>query len=85
MKPKFKIEFTPRFRRKFKALNRLTQIRILRETKLLEDNPYLGKPLRGIWSGIYSLRIGNYRVLYQISEDKVFLLTVGHRKSVYRK
>lgn len=85
MKPKFKIEFTPRFRRKFKALNRLTQVRILREIKLLENNPYLGKQLRGIWSGIYSLRIGNYRVLYQVSEDKVFLLTLGPRKTIYRK
>ncbi|MGQ9506622.1 MAG: type II toxin-antitoxin system RelE family toxin [Candidatus Bathycorpusculaceae bacterium] len=31
----------------------------------------------------YSLRIGDYRVLYQIKENKVFLLTVGHRKCVY--
>lgn len=85
MKAKYKIRFTPRFIRKFKILKRHTQIRILREIKLLEDNPYLGKPLRGTWSGVYSLRIGNYRVLYQVSEDKVFLLTVGHRKAVYRK
>ncbi|MDI6904230.1 MAG: hypothetical protein QMD13_01885 [Candidatus Bathyarchaeia archaeon] len=54
MKPKFKIEFTPRFRRKFKALNKLTQIRILHEIKLLEDNPYLGS--RCMESGVEYIR-----------------------------
>mgnify|MGYP000592541008 CR=1 FL=1 len=59
MNLKYKIEFTPRFRRRFKALDRDVQVRILREVKLLQDNPYMGKPLRGEWRGIYSLRIGN--------------------------
>jgi len=82
---KYKIEFTPRFRRRFKALDRDVQVRILREVKLLQDNPYMGKPLRGEWRGIYSLRIGNFRVLYQLKNDYVFLLTVGHRKGIYRR
>ncbi|MCD6444888.1 hypothetical protein J7L70_07830 [Candidatus Bathyarchaeota archaeon] len=52
MNGKYKIEFTPRFRRRCKALERDAQIRILREIKLLQDNPYLGKPLRGALNGL---------------------------------
>ena len=42
MNRKYKIEFTPRFRRRFKALNRDVQVRILRKVKLSQDDPYLG-------------------------------------------
>lgn len=85
MKEKFEVEFTPRFRRRLSTLKRRVQARILRETGILRADPYIGKPLRGPWRGVYSLRIGDYRVLYQLSNNKVFLLTVGHRKLVYRR
>ena len=83
MKTKFEIRFTPRFLKKIKALDREVQVQILREVNILKTNPYVGKPLRGEWKGIYSLRIGDYRVLYQIRENVVFLLVVGHRKRIY--
>ncbi|MEM2994457.1 MAG: type II toxin-antitoxin system RelE/ParE family toxin [Candidatus Bathyarchaeia archaeon] len=83
MKAKFEIRFTPRFLKNIKALNREIQVRILREINILKTNPYVGKPLRGEWKGVYSLRIGDYRVLYQIKKNAVFLLVVGHRKRIY--
>jgi mRNA interferase RelE/StbE len=83
LKAKFEIQFTPRFLKNIKVLDREVQVRILREINVLKTNPYVGKPLRGEWKGIYSLRIGDYRVLYQIKEEKVYLLVVGHRKRIY--
>ena len=83
MKAKFEIQFTECFLKNIKALDRKAQARILREINILKTNPYVGKPLRGEWKGVYSLRIGYYRILYQIKENKVFLLVVGHRKHVY--
>jgi len=83
LKAKFEIQFTPRFLKNIKALDKEVQVRILREINILKTNPYAGKPLRGEWKGIYSLRIGDYRVLYQIKKNEVFLLVVGHRKRVY--
>ncbi|MGB9718740.1 MAG: type II toxin-antitoxin system RelE family toxin [Thermoproteota archaeon] len=59
-------------------------MRILREIKNLETNPYAGKPLRGVWKGIFSLRVGDYRILYQIKGNELLLLAVGHRKHVYK-
>ena len=60
------------------------QIRIIQEIDILRTNPYSGKPLRGEWKGVYSLRVSDYRVLYQIKRDKVFLLVLGHRKRIYK-
>lgn len=83
MKAQFEVKFAPRFLKEIKALDREVQVRILREINILKTNPYVGKPLRGEWKGIYSLRIGDYRVLYRIKEEKVYLLVVGHRKRIY--
>ena len=56
------------------------------EIRQLQDNPYIGKPLHGDLKGKYSLRSGDYRVIYSVDEtDKsVLLLAVGHRKAVYK-
>jgi mRNA interferase RelE/StbE len=79
----FEIEFASSFSKRMRMLNKETQVRILRELDVLRANPYAGKPLRGEWKGVFSLRIGDYRVLYQIKKDKVILLAVGHRKHIY--
>ena len=84
MKGKFKLEFTPRFRKSFMKLSREVQLRIIREVRVLEVNPYVGKSLKGPWKGVYSMKIGDYRVLYLVKEKRVILLTVRHRKHVYR-
>jgi len=83
LKAKFEVRFTPRFLKRIKALDGEAQVRVLREVNILKTNPYAGTPLRGEWKGVHSLRVGNYRVLYQVKGGTVFLLVVGHRKRVY--
>jgi mRNA interferase RelE/StbE len=83
LKAKFEVRFTPRFLKEIKALDKEVQVRILQEVNLLKTNSYAGKLLRGELKGIYSLRIGDYRVLYQIKGNVILLLVVGHRKRVY--
>jgi len=85
LKAKFEIRFTPKFLKRIKALDKEAQVRVLHEIKILKTNPYTGKPLRGEWKGVYSLRIGNHRVLYQIKENYIVLLVVGHRKRIYER
>jgi len=52
----------------------------------LKTDPYLGKPLRGELSGKWSLRMGDYRVIYTINEDErtVMLYHIKHRKTAYK-
>lgn len=83
MKKRFELEVTPRFSKLLRALSRDAQLRVLCEVRLLEVDPHLGKPLRGDFKGVYSMRIGDYRVLYELAARKVVLLTVDHRRHVY--
>jgi mRNA interferase RelE/StbE len=45
------------------------------------------KPLKGELSGLYSLREGDYRIIYQIlrQETTILIHSIGHRRSVYRQ
>jgi addiction module RelE/StbE family toxin len=53
----------------------------------LENDPRGGKPLIGELAGIWSLRRGDYRVLYRIDdrERRVEVARVGHRRDIYRR
>ncbi len=57
------------------------------EDKLMTDPLKFGLPLRRNLSGLFKLRVGDFRIIYQIykSEVTVLIVTIGHRKDVYRK
>ena len=46
-----------------------------------------GKPLSGDRKGTWRYRVGNYRIIADIQNDKliILVLAVGDRKDVYRK
>ena len=52
----------------------------------LQSNPNAGKPLTGPWQGCRSLRVGVYRIVYQIEKSvlTIYVLDIGHRREVYR-
>lgn len=52
---------------------------------LLEREPAAGYPLRGRLRGLRSLRVGAYRVIYQLSADEreVRVVAVRHRSVAY--
>ena len=37
---------------------------------------------RSLW-GLWKLRVGDYRVVYEIRESEVFVWAIAHRKTVY--
>lgn len=47
----------------------------------------LGKPLKGPLSGAWRYRVGNYRPLCAIQDDRLLItaLNVQHRSKVYRR
>lgn len=52
----------------------------------LDDPRQLGKPLQGQMSELWRYRVGDYRLVVQIEDERVCVLVVriGHRKEVYR-
>ena len=60
-----------------------------RLTKTIDSlivNPFQGKPLTGNKKGCYSLREGDYRIIYEAYPTQciVHIIRVGHRREVYR-
>jgi mRNA interferase RelE/StbE len=41
--------------------------------------------LTGQWKGYYKLRMGDYRIIYQLEYDErlIIVLALGHRREVY--
>ena len=85
----WRIETTARFDREFKKLDRYTQrmVKAWIEKNLVNcDDPRAhGKGLTANPSGQWRYRIGNYRIICLIEDDKLVILalTIGHRSSVY--
>lgn len=61
------------------------RIRKAIEGRLILDPVRFGEPLRRSLSGYRKLRVGDYRIIYQIQGQTVLILKIGHRKEVYNK
>ena len=72
-----------------KALSRQDAARIVAKVKthLTEDPVGFGKPLSGVFKGLFRYRVGNYRVIYAVDHEKRFIraLHVKQRDAVYRR
>lgn len=52
---------------------------------LLERDPFAGYALRGRLRGLYSLRVGSYRILYQLTDGgkTIRVASIRHRSTSY--
>lgn len=61
--------------------------KILAKISFLANNPHPSgvKALQGTLKGLHRIRSGNYRIVYQIKDDKLLILIVriAHRGTVY--
>jgi len=84
------IEWDDRARRELRRLDRQVQRDILRYfSKHIasdQDPRRFGKPLRHELQGLWRYRIGNYRAICHIENDRlvVLVLALGHRRQVYQ-
>lgn len=51
---------------------------------VLKDSPLKGKELKGEFEGLFSYRVGDYRVIYTILGNTVMVLRISHRKDAYK-
>ena len=85
----WKIEYDRRAFKELKKLDRQAQQQILDyfdERIAPAQNPrQFGKALSSSFSGLWCYRIGDYRAICQIEDDKliVLVLRIGHRSKVY--
>lgn len=72
-----------------KALEKIARedrLRIIEAIDQLKTNPAAGGVLKGEFSGLRRIRIGSYRVVYEVQNQKLVVLVVrvGHRRDAYR-
>lgn len=86
----YKLEFSKRFDRQFSKLDKSTQRYIfnwlIKHLDNVENPRYSGKSLTGNKQGLWQYRIGNYRVIVDISDTNCVIIAVevGHRKFIYK-
>ena len=55
------------------------------EEKLIASPKLFGKPLQFSLKGARSMRVGDYRVVFQIFGNVVRVIMIGHRSTVYKE
>ena len=84
----WKIEITGEAEKELARIDKPAAKRIIKylRERVSVDPRASGKSLRGDLSGLWRYRIGDYRVICELYDEKVSVLVVriGHRKDVYR-
>ena len=82
----YRVEIGSRADRELKRLDRPLRVRIAEQIFSLQINFMQGKMLTGDLQSFRSLRVGDYRVIYDVDHEGhcVRILRVAHRREVYR-
>lgn len=83
----YRIEYSQSAAKSINKFPKNIQERIIRaiEERLCTASEKVGKPLVKQWINHRRLRVGDYRVIYKIYEERivVFIVEIDHRKEVY--
>ena len=88
---RYNVELSDRFKREFRKLDKYTQkiIRAWIDKNLVNcENPRKhGKGLTANRNGHWRYRIGDYRLICSIEDERLVILalTVGHRSEIYKR
>jgi mRNA interferase RelE/StbE len=88
MADRFRVDLTAAARRQLEKLPPAIQHRLTTAMLRLGGDPWPpgAKRLKGP-SEVFRIRVGDYRVLYRVIDDRlvVLLIRIGHRREVYRE
>ena len=61
--------------------------RIVAAIDRLAETPHLGTSLKGDLRGLRRIRVGDYRILYEVRDKELVVLVVrvAHRRDAYRR
>lgn len=88
------VQYAAEARKDLQSLDKAVATRIIKKITAYAStvNPLIhAKALSGNLKGLYRFRVGDYRIIFTISEDGTVsiltiltILTIAHRKDVYR-
>lgn len=82
---KYTVGFKPKALRDLESLSPEIARRILAKIDLLRER--LGGDVRRLtnFTPEYRLRVGDYRILFEIDGDQIVIYRIRHRRDVYRR
>lgn len=83
---RYEIELSEVAKREFSKLERSVQDRLRLAFRVLSGNPRPPKSVKLKGRNGYRVRVGNYRIIYEVLDVKVIILIarIGHRREIYR-
>jgi mRNA interferase RelE/StbE len=84
----YRLEFSPKAARQLKGLPKQVQVVLKPRLEALINNPHPPAVTKlSEFESLYRLRVGNYRVFFEIQAENetILVVKVGHRREVYRK
>ena len=80
------VEFKPHIRKEISAIPRQDRERIVKATIALADNPRPSGCKKLKSRDAYRIRVGDYRVVYEIRDNVLVILVVriAHRREAYQ-
>ncbi|MGL4378403.1 MAG: type II toxin-antitoxin system RelE family toxin [Microcoleaceae cyanobacterium] len=79
----YQIEFKPKAIKDLQSLPVEVQSRVLTKIELMQNNLTGDVKRLTNYAPEYRLRVGDYRVLFEIEEDVLVIYRVKHRKDAY--
>jgi len=80
----YKIVWDKNAKEALKKLDIFVARRIFKKINELQENPF-SKDIKRLKDDIrFRLRIGNYRVLFEIENNNINILKIAHRKNIYK-
>ena len=72
--------------RELERIDKSVRSRLIAAIDRLVDNPHRGQQLKGELTGLRRVRVGDYRIIYEIDAGELVILVirVGHRRHIYR-
>ncbi len=82
----YSIEFLNSAAKEFRKLSSEIKRSMLDPIDALSNNPYSFKTKKLRNTDLYRIRVGDYRIIYQIDDDEktVLITKIGHRREVYK-
>ena len=80
----FTLRYAPQARKDLQRLDLQVLRRVLEALDSLKENPHQGSTLRGKKVGQRKIRVGDYRIRYDITGEFVDIYRVRHRREVYQ-
>lgn len=82
----FKLVYTRRAIRDIAHLEPATKRRIEKQLLRYQEDPLtFAQRISDPQLGSFRFRIGDYRVIFDLEDEKIVVLRVGHRREIYRR